>query len=232
MSHRRAEPSSPCRPRLGYAREMAKRLAKSREGERPGSSTRAWDWLVRPRAVVVPLPFPLALFTAATAFGCTTYRAYSGEARAPDQIAVLDCDPEGVVVRRVESYPFDGGWSEFELLPGPRKVSAELFWTRLEKRIEMPEKSATFIAKAGERYRCVFDVNEQTRDWALAVVPESQVSWKSRTFHGARSWKTPSGECLSWDAKRRGCLGDVTAEPAQPEPEAAPPESDIGPERP
>ena len=97
----------------------------------------------------------------------------------------------------------------------------------------MPERSATFIAKAGERYRCVFDVNEQTRDWALAVVPESQVSWKSRTFHGARSWKTPSGECLSWDPKRRGCLGDATAEPTAPEAEdAAPPESDIGPERP
>ena len=202
---------------------MAKRLAKSSESGRAGSSARAWGWLVRPRGVVVVVPgfgsgsgsgsVALALFTAATAFGCTTYRAYSGA--------------------RVESYPFDGGWSEFELLPGARKVSAELFWTRLEKRIEMPERSATFIAKAGERYRCVFDVNEQTRDWALAVVPESQVSWKSRTFHGARSWKTPSGECLSWDPKRRGCLGDATAEPTAPEAEdAAPPESDIGPERP
>jgi hypothetical protein len=81
---------------------------------------------------------------------------------------------------------------QFELLPGARKVSAELFWTRLEKRVELPEKSTTFAAKAGERYRCVVDVNEQTHDWALAVVPESQGSWKSRTFHGARSWKTSS----------------------------------------
>jgi hypothetical protein len=137
-----------------------------------------------------------------------------------------------VVVRRVESYPFDGGWSEFELLPGTRQVSAELFWTRLEQRVELPVRSASFVAKAGERYRCVFDVNEQTRDWALAVVPESRVSWKSRTFHGARSWKTTSGECLLWDPKLRGCLGDTAreAEPESTEPESPAPE--IGPERP
>lgn len=177
-------------------------------------------------------PWLLALFTAVASLGCTTYRAYSGEARAPDEIAVLDCDPEGVVVRRVESYPFDGGWSEFELLPGTRKVSAELFWTRLEQRVELPERSASFVAKAGERYRCVFDVNEQTHDWALAVVPESQVSWKSRTFHGARSWKTSSGECLLWDPKHRACLGDAPRETAAEQPEPESPASDIGPERP
>jgi hypothetical protein len=89
---------------------MAKRLAKSRESGRPGSSepgdelplVRLGDELpLAPGRVPLVRSLPLALFTAATAFGCTTYRAYSGAARAPDQIAVLDCDPEGVVVRRV-----------------------------------------------------------------------------------------------------------------------------------
>jgi len=181
---------------------------------------------------------PLGVFALGLAFcaaaGCTTYRAYSGEARAPDQVALIDCDPEGVVVRRVESYPFDGGWSEFEVLPGKRSVSAELYWTRLEKRIELPEKTATFVAKPGIRYQCVFDVNEQTRDWELAVVPESEVSWKSRAFHGARSWRTPNGECLIWDPKRRGCLGDAAAaEPAAESTEPAPePSPELGPVRP
>jgi hypothetical protein len=209
---------------------MAERFAKSRRSvlaERPSGAERP-----RPPARLDRLAWLFSLALSGAGAGCTTYRAYSGDAREPNKIAVLDCDPEGVVVRRVESYPFDGGWSEFELLPGARKVSAELFWTRLEKRVELPEKSTTFVAKAGERYRCVFDVNEQTHDWALAVVPESQVSWKSRTFHGARSWRTPSGDCLIWDPKQRGCLGDAAkqSDPAQPRTEELAPE--IGPERP
>src|SRR5688572_28076003 len=206
---------------------MAERFAKSRRSLREQSSSGAERPSRPTRLNRVGRLLSLALFAAST--GCTTYRAYSGEAREPNKIAVLDCDPEGVVVLRVESYPFDGGWSEFELWPGLRKVSAELFWTRLEKRVELPAKSTTFVAKAGERYRCVFDVNEQTHDWALAVVPESQVSWKSRAFHGARSWRTPSGDCLIWDPKQRGCLGDAAK---QSDPAPAPteePASEIGP---
>src|SRR5690349_4588017 len=113
---------------------MAERFAKTRWSLQAQGSSGAER--PRPPVRLDPVAWLLSLILFAAGTGCTTYRAYSGEAREPNKIAVLDCDPEGVVVRRVESYPFDGGWSEFELLPGARKVSAELFWTRLEKRVE------------------------------------------------------------------------------------------------
>jgi hypothetical protein len=68
------------------------------------------------------------------------------------------------------------------------------------------------VAKAGKKYRCVFDVDEKKPDWALAIVPDEKVSWKARTFHGARTWRTPDGSCVVWDAAVKGCLGDVARE--------------------
>ena len=141
---------------------------------------------------------------------CTVYRAYSGDARPKEEVASIECDQRGVSVQRVDRYPFSGGWSEFEVVAaGKHELVAELFWTRLETRVELPARVATFTTQPGKKYFCVFDVDEQKQDWALFVVPLEQVSWKSRTFHGARTWRTPQGECVSWDEKRQGCLGDA-----------------------
>jgi hypothetical protein len=154
----------------------------------------------------------LALFAGILALSaCTTYRAYSGDKRPAPEVAILECDLQGVSVRRVDRYVMSG-WSEFELLAGPHEVSAELYWTRLEKLVEGPEKAAKFVAKAGKKYRCVFDVDETKPDWALAIVADEKVSWKSRTFHGARSWRTPDGNCVLFDQSVKACLGDVARE--------------------
>jgi hypothetical protein len=152
---------------------------------------------------------------------CTTYRAYPGDRRPPEKVATLECDTDGAFVRRVDEYPLEGGWSDFEVLPGPHTVSAELYWMRLEKRVEGPEKSATFTAKPGKKYVCVFDVDEKKPDWALAILEADKVPATVRTFHGARTWLTPAGECVRWDPKARGCLGDPANEiDAEPVPEA------------
>ena len=157
---------------------------------------------------------------------CTVYRAYPNDARPKDKVATVECDPEGVSVHRVDSYQFSGGWSEFEVLPGKHELVAELYWTRLEARVELPPKTASFFVKQGKKYFCVFDVDEQKKDWSLSVVPDEQVSWKTRTFHGARTWRTPKGECVRWDEKRKGCLGDAGAEPASNTPLDEPPPAD------
>jgi hypothetical protein len=154
---------------------------------------------------------------------CTTYRAYSGDRRPKHEVAVLECDSQGVSVQRVDTYVMSG-WSDFELLPGPHQVTAELYWTRLERVVEGPEKSARFTARAGTKYRCVFDVDEKKPDWSLAIVPDDKVSWKARTFHGARSWRTPDGTCVVWDTSVKGCLGDAAREaeaPLEPEERSA-----------
>lgn len=145
---------------------------------------------------------------------CSTYRAYAGAERPKKEVATLFCDLSGVTVRTIDSYQMSGGWSDFELLPGPHRVVAELYWTRLERVVEGPEKQASFVARAGTTYRCVFDVDEKKPDWALAIVPDDKVSWEARTFHGARSWRTPEGNCVVWDASIKGCLGDADANDA------------------
>jgi hypothetical protein len=153
--------------------------------------------------------------------GCTTYRAYPGDRRPPQKVATLECDLEGVLVRRIDKHSLEGGWSEFEVLPGTHSVSAELFWMRLEKRVEGPEKSATFVAKPGRKYVCAFDVDEKKPDWALVIVEADKVPTTVRTFHGARTWITPAGECVRWDPKAKGCLGDpANAIDDEPGPEA------------
>jgi hypothetical protein len=146
---------------------------------------------------------------------CTVYRAYPNEARPKNKVALVECDPEGVSVHRLDRYQFSGGWSEFEVLPGKHELVAELYWTRLDARVELPPVTAKFEAKPGQKYFCVFDVDEQKKTWALSVVPVEQVSWKARTFHGARTWRTPKGECVIWDEKLKGCLGDPGAVPAE-----------------
>jgi hypothetical protein len=104
------------------------------------------------------------------------------------------------------------------VVPGKHSVVAELYWTRLEKLVQLPEQTANFVAKPGKKYFCVFDIDEQKSTWALSIVPDERVSWKTRAFHGARSWRTPKGECIRWDEKLKGCLGDPgTAEPEEDE---------------
>ncbi|MFO7179606.1 MAG: hypothetical protein DIU78_012990 [Pseudomonadota bacterium] len=150
-----------------------------------------------------------------------TYRAYHGDARPSHEVAMLLCDTQGVIVGRVDDFRFGTAWSEFEVLPGEHQVSAVLYWHRLERVIEGPERQAKFRAKPGRRYVCVFDVDETKPDWSLAIVPEETVSWETRTFHGARSWRTPDGQCMKWDPKLEDCP-DVSQPPSATPPAASP----------
>lgn len=154
----------------------------------------------------------MTLVSAAVLTACTTYRAYTGDARPPNKVALVECATEGVAVLRLDDYEFSGGWSEFEVLPGKHRLEAELYWRRLDRVVEMPKQTASFVAKPGQKYSCVFDVDERKKAWKLAVVPNERVSWQTRTFHGARSWRTPAGECVRWDPASKGCLGDPGTE--------------------
>ncbi|HLV67010.1 MAG TPA: hypothetical protein VKY73_14420 [Polyangiaceae bacterium] len=147
--------------------------------------------------------------------GCMTYRAYRGDARPSHEVATVFCDTEGVIVSNVDDFRFSTAWSEFEVLPGEHEITAELYWHRLERVIEGPKRRAKFKAVAGGKYVCVFDVDETKTDWSLSIVPEATVSWETRAFHGARSWRTPDGQCMKWDPKLADC-------PSGPKPAAAP----------